>query len=157
MREGEIRTHRTRGTNEFMREKSTTGRVREKRPLPGRIVQKRGTKGSNKMAEEASNKPWCDIPDARSWTRDAADHSGPIIMASFYYVMSKDGATSYLKNRMMELVQRGWGKGELRMMRYYKRHGTEQNKVVQITWEKNIEMELLSAMREEGMRTLPDE
>lgn len=50
---------------------------------------------------------WSDIPEARGWTRDAADHAGLIPMVSHYFEISKDGETSFLKKMMIETLLGG--------------------------------------------------
>lgn len=67
-----------------------------------------------------------DLLEAYSWTRDGADHSAPIAMKPHYLCISTDGATSFPKKKMFDLVLGG----DLRKMRSYIRHGRDQNTVV---------------------------
>lgn len=50
-------------------------------------------------------------------------------MRYHYYEIRKEGANSYLKQQMLDIVLQC----DRRMMGSYNRHGCEQNKVVQVT------------------------
>lgn len=62
---------------------------------------------------------WCDMPDNKRWTTDAADNSLPIPMKSFYFEIGKNGATSFQKKKMLETILGG----SMKKLRSYNFHG----------------------------------
>lgn len=61
--------------------------------------------------------------------RDAADHGRLVQIRSHYFLIKKEGETSCLKRNMILTV---FG-GDMRMLRYYNRHGRGQERLVQLT------------------------
>lgn len=72
-------------------------------------------------------------------------------MKSFYFETRKDGATRFLKKKMLETVI----DGDMRKIRSYNRHGREQSTIVQITCDASVGRDFLTMMRREGIKRLP--
>lgn len=81
-----------------------TRRIRRAIPDVGKYTTSGWKRGQNNLATDtATNKKyirWSYIPENTSWTRNAADHSRSIPMKSFCSEISKDGAKSFLTEKI---------------------------------------------------------
>lgn len=93
---------------------------------------------------------WGEIQEVRGLIRDAAHHNDEIRMKSLYFLIRKEGGTSFRKRKMITTVCGG----DLRMVRSYTRDGREHEKVVQVTCDEEVEIDLLKAMKKERIRQL---
>lgn len=81
---------------------------------------------------------------------DGENHDEAIEMSALYFIIRKEGTTSYLKRTIISAVL-GLNMG---ILRAYNRHSREKDKVSQITCDRDVEATFLQVMSREELQRI---